>query len=145
VVRVYVSTVIKAPVERVWEIVRDFNGLPGWMPGIESSRIEDGKSPTAVGAVRRMGLARGAGEARERLEELSDDERLVRYSLISGPLPVTGLTATIRLRPITEGNATFGEWSADLDPRPGAERSAAEMVGKVFSAGWRGLIRKLEG
>ena len=29
--RVYVSSVIEAPVARVWERVRDFNGLPRWL------------------------------------------------------------------------------------------------------------------
>jgi len=50
--KVHVSTVINAPIERVWRTVSDFNGLPAWLPGMKDSTIEGGKSPTAVGAVR---------------------------------------------------------------------------------------------
>ncbi len=36
--RVYVSTVIGAPASKVWDRVRDFNGLPRWHPGIRDTR-----------------------------------------------------------------------------------------------------------
>ena len=41
--RVYVSSVIEASPERVWERVRDFNGLPRWHALIRESRIENGE------------------------------------------------------------------------------------------------------
>lgn len=140
---VYTSTVIAAPIDRVWELVRDFNGLPGWMPGIEASEIEGGVAASTTGAVRRMTLGRGAGEARERLDALSETDRSITYSLIKGPLPIDGLVATIQLRPVTDGNATFGEWRAEVAPRAGKEAEATELIGKVFGAGWRGLKKKL--
>ncbi len=62
------STVINAPIERVWRTVADYNGLPAWMPGMKDSTIEDGKSPNAVGAVRRLGIAGTKDVLRERLE-----------------------------------------------------------------------------
>ena len=37
--KVYVSAVLNGPTDTVWGIVRDFNGLPGWLPGIKSSDI----------------------------------------------------------------------------------------------------------
>ena len=55
--RVHVSTVINAPIERVWRTVSDFNGLAAWMPGMKDSVIEDGKPATQVGAVRRLAMA----------------------------------------------------------------------------------------
>ena len=33
--KVLVSTVINAPIERVWRTVADYNGLPSWMPGMK--------------------------------------------------------------------------------------------------------------
>ena len=30
--RIYISSIIGAPVGAVWDRVRDFNGLPGWHP-----------------------------------------------------------------------------------------------------------------
>jgi uncharacterized protein YndB with AHSA1/START domain len=141
---VYVSTVIAAPIDRVWQIVRDFNGLSGWMPGIEASEIEDGRAATSVGAVRRMALGRGGGQARERLEALSDSDHAIAYSLIAGPLPIDRLVATIRLRPVTDADATFGEWTADFDAAAGKEAEAQALLAKVFGAGWRGLKKRLD-
>ena len=37
--RIYISSVIDAPAAKVWERIRDFNGLPQWHPGIADSRI----------------------------------------------------------------------------------------------------------
>ncbi len=45
--RVYYSTIISAPIEEVWEYVRDFNALPKWHPGIKASEIEEAAAPTA--------------------------------------------------------------------------------------------------
>jgi uncharacterized protein YndB with AHSA1/START domain len=30
--KAFVSTVINAPIERVWRVASDFNGLAAWMP-----------------------------------------------------------------------------------------------------------------
>ena len=48
--RSYASAVIPAPAEQVWELVREFNGLPDWHPAIASSEIEGGRSAGEVGA-----------------------------------------------------------------------------------------------
>ncbi|MBO0851623.1 MAG: SRPBCC family protein, partial [Pseudonocardia sp.] len=52
----YASGVVPAPADEVWGVVRDFNGLPSWLPGITASEIEGGGSGTEVGAVRRLTL-----------------------------------------------------------------------------------------
>ena len=69
--KVLVSTVINAPIGRVWHTVADYNGLPAWMPGMKDSTIEDGKSPNAVGAVRRLGMAGTMDVLRERTSRCS--------------------------------------------------------------------------
>ena len=35
--KVYISSVINTPADRVWAHIRDFNGLPAWHPGIADS------------------------------------------------------------------------------------------------------------
>ena len=50
--KAYYSTVFQQPAEAVWEIIRDFNNYPVWVGGAGESRIEEGKSGDAVGAVR---------------------------------------------------------------------------------------------
>ncbi len=50
--RVFVSSVIDAPAAKVWERIRDFNGLPKWHPRIRDSRIENGEPSDRIGCVR---------------------------------------------------------------------------------------------
>ena len=57
--RVYISSVIDAPAAKVWERVRDFNGLPRWHPRIRDSRIENGEPADRVGCVRDFHLQNG--------------------------------------------------------------------------------------
>ena len=40
--RAYASIVLKAPVQPVWSLVRDFNGLLNLAPSISRSKIEGG-------------------------------------------------------------------------------------------------------
>ena len=61
--RVYVSSVIDASADRVWSIVRDFNGLPRWMPVVADSRIEGGQPSDKVGCIRNFNLKNGGNRA----------------------------------------------------------------------------------
>jgi uncharacterized protein YndB with AHSA1/START domain len=62
--RVYVSSVINAPAAKVWERVRDFNGMPRWHPAIRESRIENGEPSDKVGCVRDFTCRTATGCAR---------------------------------------------------------------------------------
>ena len=72
---IHVSSVIDAPVEKVWARIRDFNGLPGWHPRMVESEIEDGKNADRIGAVRKFKVASGA-TIREKLLAFSDGDHL---------------------------------------------------------------------
>ena len=53
--RSYFSTTIDVPLEEVWAVARDFNGLATWWSGsVSASQIEDGKTGDTVGAIRRF-------------------------------------------------------------------------------------------
>ena len=41
-IKVYRSAIISASADKVWKLVRDFNGLPKWHPAIATSEIEGG-------------------------------------------------------------------------------------------------------
>ena len=49
-VKVYISSVIDAPADRVWAAIRDFNALPKWHPAIEDSQSRAGCPPTGSAA-----------------------------------------------------------------------------------------------
>ena len=65
------STILDAPLDDVWAVLRDFNGHDRWHPIVASSAIEDGLDADQVGAVRNFQLADG-GRIREQLLALSD-------------------------------------------------------------------------
>lgn len=138
-VSVFVSSVLDAPPDEVWSVVRDFNGLPDWHPGIARSRIEDGKAADQVGCIRNFTLHDG-GLIRERLLTLSDAEFTCTYAILESPMGVENYVSTLRLAPITDGARTYIEWTADFDTPPGEEETLEESIGNgVFQAGFDAL------
>ena len=138
-VEVRQSTVIDAPIEDVWRVLRDFNGHDRWHPAIATSAIEAGAPVDMVGAVRRFRLADG-GELREQLLSLSDDKHTLTYCLLEAPLPLMGYVATIRLKPVTDGDRTFWEWrSAFRPPEHRREELTALVRDGVYRAGFEAI------
>jgi hypothetical protein len=139
---VYISHVIDAGIERVWGIMRDFNDMPSYHPGIKKSIIEGEGPSDRVGCVRRLTL--GEGFVRERLLCLDDENYVFTYEIIEGTLPVRDYVAGVRLRRITDGNRTFAEWWADFEV-VGVDRDAmiAQIGNNVFAAGFRAVAAKL--
>jgi len=142
---VYVSSVIAAPAARVWSRVRDFNGMPGWHPAIAESRIENGEPSDKVGCVRDFRLRNG-DRLREKLLGLSDYDMFCTYSILDSPMAVENYVATLRLTPVTDGDRTFVEWTAEFDCA--AEREpdlVATIGGGVFQGGFDALKRHFGG
>jgi Polyketide cyclase / dehydrase and lipid transport len=140
-VKVYTSSVIDAPADRVWATVRDFNALPNWHPAIRESRIEGNHPSDKVGCVRNFNLKDG-GNIRERLLALSDYDFSCTYSILESPMGVSNYVATLKLAPITDGNRTFAEWSAEFDCEPDRMSALAQLVGQgVFQGGFDALKR----
>ena len=140
-VRVYVSSVIDADADAVWQRIRDFNALPQWHPGIADSRIENGEPPDKVGCVRNFHTQDG-GLIRERLLALSDYDYTCVYEILESPMGVTNYVATIKLTPVTDGGRTFAEWTAEFDCASGREAELTQSIGQgVFQAGFDALKR----
>src|SRR6476659_9788215 len=105
-VQVRRSTVIDAPIDAVWGMLRDFNGHERWHPAVAESRIEDGRQFDEIGCVRRFRLVDG-GILREQLLQLSDRERSFTYCILKTPIPLIDYVASVHLKVVTDGNATF--------------------------------------
>ena len=139
--RVFTSSVIPAPAARVWERVRDFNGLPRWHPSIRDSRIEDALPADKVGCIRNFNLQNG-DNIREQLLGLSDYEMFCTYSILESPMPLEDYVATLRLTPVTEGDRCFVEWSAEFSCAPADEDDLVGGIGEnVFQVGFDALKR----
>jgi uncharacterized protein YndB with AHSA1/START domain len=136
---VTISSIIDAPVEKVWARIRDFNGLPSWHPRMVESHIEDGKPATEIGCVRNFNLASGP-KLREQLTAFSDDEFLTSYAIVETPQPISNHSATLQLRRVTDGDRTYAEWTATFDaPAEKADELAAGMGANVFQGGFNAL------
>jgi NADPH:quinone reductase len=143
-VRVLASTIIDAPIDQVWAILRDFNGHDRWHPAIAQSRIEDGPADM-IGAVRQFRLQDGS-ELREQLLSLSDLTHEFRYCLLASPIPLMGYVARVRLRSVTDGDRTFWEWSSEFTPPAGRAAELKVMVRDgIYLAGFEAIRARLRG
>ncbi len=143
--RVYVSSVIAAPAAKVWERVRDFNGLPRWHPRIADSQIENGEPSDKVGCIRNFRLQNG-DQIREQLLALSDYDMFCTYSILESPMPIENYVATLRLTPVSDGDRCFVEWSAEFDCSPDVEADVSNGIAtNVFQGGFDALKRHFGG
>ena len=144
--RIYVSSVIDAPADRVWGVLRDFNGLTSWIPAIATSEIRDGRPADQIGSVRVLTLGDGA-VVTETLLGLDDVNRSMSYDIVESPLGMNDYVAQLSVRPVTDGDRSFVQWSATFEPAPGfdADERVAFVSTNVFQAGIDALKAKLAG
>ena len=142
--RVNVSSVINAPAVKVWNQIRNFNGLPEWHPAVVESFIEGDNPADQISCIRNFRLVDG-GLIRERLLALSDYDFSCIYSILESPLGVHNYVANLKLIPITDGERTFAEWSAEFECSSDQEMDLIKKIGKdVFQAGFNGLKKRFQ-
>jgi NADPH:quinone reductase-like Zn-dependent oxidoreductase len=139
------STIVDAPLAEVWAVLRDFNGHERWHPIVASSAIEDDIDADQVGAVRDFRLEDG-GRVREQLLALSDVANSFSYCILEAPVRLRNYVAHVRLRPVTENDTCFWEWSASFDPPPPERERLKRFVAEdVIAAGFRAVCSLLAG
>src|SRR6185436_3640216 len=137
------STVIDAPIDRVWSVLRDFNSHDRWHDVVAESRIEGDERSDQVGCVRSFTLNDG-NRIREQLIALSDSEHKSTYCIVEATVPLQRYVATVTLKPVTDGDRTFWHWESTFATPPGRERELREMVARdVYEAGFANLRRHL--
>ena len=141
--RVYVSSIINAPIEKAWPYIRAFNGLPNWHPFVAESRIEEDLPESQVGCIRNFQLKETGETIREQLLTLSDVDHRCTYNILESPMPITGYVASVQLIPVTTANQTFGHWEANFQVAESEEQAIVELVTSVFSEGFASLNQLL--
>ena len=143
--RVIKSTIVDAPTDQVWAVLRDFNGHDRWHPAVATSVIERAQSADRIGCVRRFKLADGS-ELREQLLALSDLEQSFSYCLLDTPVPLFNYVAHVRLAPVTDGDRTFWDWRCSFTTRPGLEEEMRRMVSEqIYDAGFAAVRAHVTG
>jgi len=144
VIRIVRSTIINEPTDRVWALLRDFNGHDRWHPAVASSTIERAQAADKIGCVRRFKLKDGS-ELREQLLALSDLEQTFSYCLLDTPIPMFNYVAHVRLLPVTDGDRTFWHWESRFTTRPDDAASITRMVAEdIYQAGFDAIRRHLK-
>jgi NADPH:quinone reductase len=142
-IRVTRSTVINAPIDRVWSVLRDFNSHTAWHPVVAESIIEGDEPSDRVGCVRRFRLQDGA-RIREQLLSLSDRDHRLTYCILNADIPLERYVATVQLKPVTDGDGTFWHWQSTFRTPRGREQELADMVGNgVYETGFAGVAKLL--
>jgi hypothetical protein len=121
------STVLEAPPDRVWSLLRDFARIGDWHPYLPAARIENGPVDR-VGAARVFATPQG-GEHRETLVALDDLTRTTTYRFDDDAgLPVRDYRATIAVRDAGDGERALVTWSARYDCDAADEAALAAQV-----------------
>ena len=138
-VKVLKSTILDAPIDAVWDVLRDFNGHDRWHPAVADSEIERGRTSDIVGCIRRFHLKDGS-LLREQLMTLSDIDAAYSYCLLDTPVPLFNYVSHVRLFPVTDGDRTFWQWEGNFTTPAGEETHLKNMVGsEIYEAGFEAI------
>src|SRR5205823_8517245 len=74
------------------------------------------------------------------LTTLFRSDMFCTYSILESPMGVENYVATLRLTPVTDGDQTFLEWTAEFDCAPERETELVNNIGSgVFQGGFDAL------
>lgn len=123
-----------APIELVFQVIADAPGWSRWNTSIgrASWETEGDPAPWGVGAVRALG-AKSGPLSKERIVEFEAPTHQA-YVIVSGPMPVKGYRADVRLTSTPEGG-THISWKGSWKTRvPGVSGFLTKMV-RGFAVG----------
>ncbi len=118
---------IDKPADAVWAVTGDFGGIGGWMPGIDSCRVEGENR-----ILETMGMT-----ITERLVKKDDAGRALTYSIADGA-PIETHEAVITVTPA--GETSHVTWEVDATPD-----SMAELMTTIYQQSLDALKAHVEG
>lgn len=141
---------INAPVAKVWDAVKDFNGLNTWHPAVATDQIVEGTNNQA-GAVRLLTL-KGGGTIKEKLLGFDAANHSFKYAIVEGVLPVSSYTSTFSVKAAGEGKSEvtwLGEFKrknvGDAPADNENDKTATDTISGVYQGGLDNLKKMLEG
>jgi mxaD protein len=143
--RVVESVEVKAPLEKVWDTVKDFDSLPKWHPGFSGDELISGANGKA-GTKRKLTIKDGPSFT-EQLLSYDAAHHSYHYRIVESPLPIAHYSSTISVRPGRNG-LTKVTWSGSFkrkntsDNPPEAESDAG--VTKLVKGVYRGGLDNLQ-
>ena len=124
--------VVSAPIERVWSIIADHEGMQSWGPGMKVDLTQPGNPErNGVGAVRRLRTPLPKYAIVEEIVEFEPDRRLA-YRALAG-VPLKNYFGEIDLQSVAGG--TRIDWSISGDsPVPGFAATSVKAISRTLLA-----------
>ena len=136
----YNSTVVDAPIEKVWATVRNFYDLAWTQMNLTVKAVNDLK-PDQIGASRIINDV-----FHETLTDLNDFERSFAYHMTDGPDAVAkdkvkSFYGKLQLFAITDEDKTYALWTTTYDAPDNS--AVGEFVNPIYQAALKGLKKTL--
>lgn len=130
---VKVKGTINAPAKEIWAKVSDFGNLHTFVEAVAGCTVEE----TENGIIRTLILQDG-GEVTEKLESLDNDGKILNYSIVDSPLPISNYTGTMLVKEAGDNQSEF-TWSSTFEVSKDAENEMKEVLEGLYSLGVEGL------
>jgi len=132
---------LPAPPDKVWELIKDFDGWQNWHPAVAGTEITSGKGNTH-GTVRVLTTKDGA-KITERLDRYQPKIFSYTYRITDSPLPVTDYVSTLQVRANKGGSVVM--WSSHFKAKEGtADADAVKTIRGIYTAGLDNLKVKFK-
>jgi mxaD protein len=146
--KVVKSVDIKAPVDKVWDAIKDFDSLPKWHPGFADDKLIKGEN-NKPGAQRKLTVKDGPSFTEELLA-FDEATHSYRYRIVESPLPLRDYSSRIAVKDDGKGGSRV-TWSGTFkrkstsDTPPDAENddTATKLITGVYEGGLANLKKTL--
>jgi uncharacterized protein YndB with AHSA1/START domain len=128
------TTTVRAPIDAVWSILSDHEGMSNWLPGV-SVQITRASTevPNGVGTLRRFTSRLPMPAIVEEVTEFQPGSRL-SYRALSG-VPLKNYTGDVVLAPAADGVGTTITYTVSADQRvPLADKAMLRILGTALLA-----------
>ncbi|HEY8086171.1 MAG TPA: SRPBCC family protein [Methylophilaceae bacterium] len=134
------SVQIKAPADKVWAKISNFNDLGAWHPAVKSTELVSGEN-NKVGAMRLLTLQDG-GTIKEKLLGYNSKKMTFKYTIIESVLPVSSYVSSVTVT-ANKDNTSKVVWKGsfkrkDLSDKPAAgqdDETATKTITSVYRGG----------
>lgn len=136
----YNSTIINAPIKKVWALLRDFHGIGNWASALESVEAVGDAKTDQVGAKRLLN-----GAIAETLVAIDELAHSVRYTIDEAPGPLAetkSYVGTMTAREITSTGGTFVEIASGWVGNDGAVVEFCNPIYRSFLDGLKATAEK---
>jgi uncharacterized protein YndB with AHSA1/START domain len=130
------SVEVKAPPEKVWDMIGGFCSIANWHPVVKHCT----ESQKNGAEVRKLTTADGAVLVEKRVQ-YSDEGMSYTYVIVDSPLPVSNYVSTLAV--MGSGDGSMITWSGEFAAKGAPDAKAIEVITGIYQAGLQALKDRL--